>query len=530
MREKTLTQINGFVDALQTMTPRGSFYNSKDEKIQALKKRHKEIRTLDEELYTLFMFYPGINDYNRLSILGSILQEKSLNEITLPVVVNGTNKLQLHRSFAGLLRDVSYPRGLKLFIELKKRKVNNKRVKKSALEFILSDPKLVRRAVTYRTKMREALKHIWGVRTSGSIGYQLSLGHVSTFLEREALWYRNSEIPILTFKETILFILGIEYEFKVPLLKAYKDSKEDIQKGLDGHLPYETLMGFRNKLFTGFKLKIITETAAKTMTPKQKVVVATKAAKMRNATIEVDYSKVDPAQVYREAYRGDGLTPKMIEGINKKIDQYIHKFGIKLGKIALIIDNSQSMQGVDEQANEAISRVLSLGKFFERSSEECKRFYTNDVDGDEDLPSTGGDSGFARLLIQAAKTNPDTILILSDGYENSPEGLTDLVMEGLKHAGSDVKVVHINPTYAAETATARTISPKIPTLPVSDVSKLEGTFMKSLWERNADVGIDSYKKFLLSYAAPYLANQLPGWVVEQLKGYRQPEINFGALV
>jgi hypothetical protein len=527
MESQLTKKINNFVDAIQNMTPRGSFYDTKNDKIAALQKLHTEMKNLDEDLYKLFMFYPGINDYNRLSIVGDVLSNKRLAKVTLPMRVDGSNKLPLHRSFAQTLRDNSYPRTLKLFLELRRRKVNNKRLKRTALEFLLGDPKLVRRAVTYRIKMREVLEHMWGKRTTGSIIQHLINGGADCFLDRELLRYRPTEIVATNFAEAVLFILGADYRYRVPLLKAYQASKDDIDVGLKANLPYETMMGFRNKHFTGYELKVVTEKTAKTMTAKQKVTVATKAAKKRSAKVEVDYSKVDPATVYREAYRGGELSRKMLDGVERKVGQILSKFSLSLNKTRLIIDNSQSMGGIGEQENEAISRVLSIAKFLEKASTESKRFYTNETD-DEELPSVGGETSFAKLLVRAAKDEPDTIFILTDGYENAPEGLTDLVVKGLRHAGSEAQVVQINPTFAAESSSARSVSKLVPVLPISDLSKLEGTFMKVLMERNETGGIEFYKNLLLSYAAPYLANQLPEAVVKELKQQRT-NIDFGAL-
>lgn len=527
MESQLTKKINSFVDAIQNMTPRGSFYDTKDDKIAALQKLHKEIKNLDEDLYKLFVFYPGINDFNRLSIIGDILSNKKLAKVTLPMRVNGSSKLPLHRSFANTLRDNSYPRSLKLFLELRKRKVNNKRLKRTALEFILGDPKLVRRAVTYRTKMREALEHMWGKRTSGSIIEHLMTGGADSFLDREVLRYRSPQIVADNFAEAVLFILGADLNYRVPLLKAYKDCKNNIEVGLEANLPYATMMGFRNKHFTGFELKVVTEKTVKTMTAKEKVTIATKTAKKRNVRIDVDYSKVDPAQVYREAYRGGELTGNMVLGMERKISQILSKFNLGLKKTRLIIDNSQSMGGVDEQANEAISRVLSVAKFLEQASTDCKRYYTNETEN-EDLPSVGGETSFAQLLVRAAKEDPDTIFILTDGYENAPEGLTELVVKGLRHAGSSAQVVQINPTFAAESSQARSLAKSVPVLPISDLTKLEGTFMKVLMERNEAGGIEFYKNLLLSYAAPYLSNQLPAAAVKQLRDQRTT-IDFGAL-
>ena len=82
----TEQKIYSFIDAIQNVTARDSFYNSKESKVADLKKLHEDIRKIDPSLYTMFMFYPGINEYNRLNIIGNVLSDKTISGVTLPVV------------------------------------------------------------------------------------------------------------------------------------------------------------------------------------------------------------------------------------------------------------------------------------------------------------------------------------------------------------------------------------------------------------------------------------------------------------
>ena len=93
MSTEVMNKIYSFMDAVQTVTPKASFYNTKDQKVVALKKIHEDIKDIDEDLYKLFLFYPGINDYNRLSIMGNVFSKKELSSLKLPVIIEKNDSL-----------------------------------------------------------------------------------------------------------------------------------------------------------------------------------------------------------------------------------------------------------------------------------------------------------------------------------------------------------------------------------------------------------------------------------------------------
>ncbi len=159
-------EILNFIDVMQTVTPRDSFYHSKEERIIDALKVHQNILERDEVFYSLCLFYPGINDFNKLMILRNILTKKHGGK-KLPMPLRAPSQLpvkeiDIYQSFPGLLKEMGYPRVLRFFLQLREERLNNKRTQKMILDFILSDDKLLNRSLRYRNKMKLALEHAYG--------------------------------------------------------------------------------------------------------------------------------------------------------------------------------------------------------------------------------------------------------------------------------------------------------------------------------------------------------------------------------
>jgi len=526
MSTDVMKKVYNFIDAVQTVTPKSSFYNTKDQKVLGLKKIHEEIKEIDEDLYKLFLFYPGINDYNRLSIMGNILSKKELAGVNLPVVIEDKTRLLVHDSFLSLMRETSYPRVMRFFLELKNRKINNKRLKKTILKFVLGDPNLVNRSLKYRTKMREVLRHAYGLKTSSVLCNFLNLKRETSYvvkkaLDKEVFQYSSLSKDILS--DFFLFV------FKVPVtsytVEAYNDYKNahiDLDK-YASRLPFEVVQGIRNAHHKEYDLKKVFEKTKVTMTKTQKITLQ-RASEKKGVKISTDFSSYNPVQLYKYAYER-GWSDKIREALEKRVAQSSSKFDLNLGKIALVIDNSLSMGGKKDAKNDPMARILSIAKFLEVSSHLCQRFYTSETENEE-LPTVGGDSSVGKQLVRAARQNPDTIFILSDGYENAPEGLTTLVVKGLRNAGVNIPIVHINPVFAAEASKAKRISSEVPTLPLFDLNQLEGMFMKALLERNPNKGVKFLKSFLFGNATKHFGLVLPENIKKELEEQRKIDFSY----
>lgn len=523
-------KIYAFIDAIQTVTARDSFYNSKDAKVEALKKLHQDIKAIDSDLYKLFIFYPGINDYNKLNIMGNVLSDKELTNVNLPVA----GLKPTHEAYESVLRDMGYPRVMRFFIECKERKINNKRLKKTILSYVLGDDGIANRSLQYKKKMKQVLEHAWGKKqTSAIVAALVTMREGSadskalSFLGKEVFRFANSDIQKSELAEVLCFVFGVKTTFRNPLYVAYENAKTNIELALD-KLPRRTLIGLRNNHHKDFDMGLLYQKSEDKQTEKDKVSSVRAASKVgvdqKLTSNTLSTRKLD--ELYKYAYEM-GLSEEVKQAITASAHKVAEKMEFGFNNVAVIVDNSPSMGGKAGSKNDPIAKALSFAKFLEISTPVVKKYFTSDVLNDE-LPELSGDSCYAKSLIQAVKGNPDAIFVIGDGYENAPEGLTALTIKGLRNCGYNQKIIHINPVYAVEAARSKTISPDVVTLPFNDINRLEGSFMKILLQKNPNKGVQFMKTMLFGYAYKYYGVQLSADLRKELSMMKK--IDIGALL
>lgn len=334
-------EILNFIDVMQTVTPRDSFYHSKEERIIDALQVHQNILEKDEIFYSLCLFFPGINDFNKLIILRNLLKKKHGGK-NLPVPFPASSQLpikeiDIHRSFTGLLKEMGYPRVLRFFLQLREERVNNKRTQKMILNFILSDKKLLDRSLRYRNKMKLAIEHAYGKKVTSTL-----LIFAKTYL-KNADKDKNEKIPHYLHKhilkyiqgysrekalEIFLFIFKESYPYSIKDYASVEAAKADISKGY--HLPYEVLIGIRNQYHKDVDLKTVLEYTKNRLTEYQKLTLQRKSKEV-DVTIRVDFSKQDLVRLMKYAYEM-GLNDELRETLKEKAEKNCRGLTNETGK------------------------------------------------------------------------------------------------------------------------------------------------------------------------------------------------------
>jgi hypothetical protein len=97
--------------------------------------------------------------------------------------------------------------------------------------------------------------------------------------------------------------------------------------------------------------------------------------------------------------------------------------------------------------------------------------------------------------------DPDSIFIISDGYENMPAGQVGDVIRLARAIGIDIPIFHLNPVFAAEAGSVRTFGEEIPgvtTMPVRSPSVMGTTMMRGIIETDPKRGIEGLIKHALN--------------------------------
>ncbi len=118
-------------------------------------------------------------------------------------------------------------------------------------------------------------------------------------------------------------------------------------------------------------------------------------------------------------------------------------------------------------------------------------------------PRPEGSTSIARELVLAVQKMPDSIFIISDGYENAPAGQTADVIEEMRKMGIVVPIYHFNPVVAAEAGGVRELAPGlVPTLPVSKPDGVGVSILRGIIDQdpvqgvNALLGVASVRKLM----------------------------------
>ena len=69
--------------------------------------------------------------------------------------------------------------------------------------------------------------------------------------------------------------------------------------------------------------------------------------------------------------------------------------------------------------------------------------------------------------MDAIETKPDSVFIISDGYENAPAGRLAETVARLRQMGNDTPIYQLSPVMAAETYGTRNLTNDVPVLPIN---------------------------------------------------------------
>lgn len=506
--------LSEFVSAITTMSPKRFFYNGKDGDVKSLKGKYQDLEKIDNDLLKLFIFHPTINEYNKINIIEMSLSERHSSTIKLPAELSGNDEtIKLHLVYSQLLKEVNYSKVLQLFLRLKRRRVNNKRVTRTILEFIFGEnDKLSSRAVKYRVKINDCLRHAWGDRRCGSIREKIRK-HLcgkedatkSTFIKNEVLRYRG-KMDTMLFLELVYFCLrGNDINFRIDLLRAYKIAQTDLKIVAD-KLPYGTLLGFRNKLHKDVDIKFLMKESMKV----GKTTTIPNVDFKGKTDTKVDYSKVDPILLIKEMYDTGVETDEMFTGYGESIDKLYNRYNLNLGNIGIVFDNSQSMIGSSKNQFGPISKALVMLEYLKRSGKSSVVYTSPFLTHKRNslLPKIHGSGDIGSSLLNFAKSDLDIIFVISN------IGLDDTVIstiQTLKETKPNLKVVHLKPVSQSKFE-------NISGIPVISFFSVRDMLRSLICRKTTDQGnISQMKKFLLSRSLPYVKNQLSDDVKEKIR-------------
>ena len=471
--------LRAFLDVIGTATGRATHYNSKDEQVAAELKAHEALFRYDRTLYLLLLTLPGTLDRAMQLGLVRVLADRQNGG----ALVNVANGEALEEQAIRYLRDnLPVPRMLKTFLMLKEAGVSNQRSRRLVLTALLNRQGLELRAVRYRPKFRDILRHVLGSdRDTGAIR-AIVQKDPRTWTEPDQRFFRerlgrysDSETGYL--RDVLCFVLTnarTEYSRQTPLIREYFAARINLEHG--PNLPLETLDGIRGQYHKDVPRAKVMEIAAqdpkaakKNLTKGQKLAVQARAEKA-GVTVAFDPNQSDAVKLYVYAYER-GLTPEIEAALDRQAATAAAGYPYRYGTVGVLVDASRSMMGSGQQSNRPAAIALATRDMLLRTGERAEVYYAGGrVEGR--LVHPEGDTSLADGLVDLLRRGVDIVYVITDGYENSPAGRFAETVRRVRGLGIQTPIVQMSPVLAAEAEGLRSLTNDGDAIPVSEPKAL----------------------------------------------------------
>jgi hypothetical protein len=472
-----------------------TYYHKKEDQTKAIQTQIRNLYMLSKELPLIVA--------NQKGATGLFISEVLLNEFKSTLrggACNIVNPLDWYDnglsdkavlSALNNLGENGIPYVLRLFVGLKSAKVNNERSRKIALGFIWGQSNLEFYTMKYRNKIAQVLKHIYGNKmtsvllsiASKQITYPTGIsnekeGNIANEL---ILKYFNGD-AIKAFK-LLLFIYkrddNITYDVtEFPLLSEYQKAKVDVT-GIKT-VPEEVLLGLISSVkhpqyHSMWATKLQKETTKALIRKNVEVTSINQQVRQTKSTAKLGVEKnvdlekaTDFLALYKTGYE-NGFTNEIKTAIDKlaekkKIDGFFYQ------NIGIIVDNSNSMTGHKQESKNTPKAIAEFtAKVLLKSTK------TGVIIGTEG-EVTDLATSFIDLLKRENPLKPyDAIFILTDGYENAYDGLTNEVI-GIwtAESGRNIPMFQISPITSAEMGgNVRKLGSKVITMAINNPVALQ---------------------------------------------------------
>jgi len=476
-------RIKTTISLFSTDMNRATHYNTKDELTAMSEKEHRNMFSLDRTIYGCIACLPGTTDISKMKVVTNLLGIKwnpgSDFQVNTPILTMEQERLIIDY----LVSTLPSNRMINLFSSFKDNCVNNSRMRKTVLPFILNSTNFGWWAIKYRKKLKIVLSHCWGKKMTSVI---------TTILGKSAKTSKEEDILNTSIgnylvgadvvkhdsvKESLCFILSVNFNFTNPLFINFHAAKTDFSKAKG--LPKEIIEGIRATYHPTLDKAETLKVAKSSMTTKEKRLVQNQSLK---AGVDIKWNPHAQPLVELLIYGFKmGFTNEIHEAIEGKAFKAAQALPFNYERIGIICDDSFSMSGSEDQKLKALAITYATVEMLKHvgnstvvsSTSQRRVSYSNKPVGETNL---------AKPLISLLKHDLDAIFVVSDGYENAPEGRFGEVLKIARDKiGVDTPVYHFNPVGSAESKVAlKRLSNDVLLTPVTNPEKMGLSLFKTM--------------------------------------------------
>ncbi len=423
-----------FVNACFACSGQREFYSDGQDQRVSIDFLHRYILGNYRRLYARTLA-AGINHFNQAQII-------------LNLLATGREADREHRAeegalLAAALHALPPPRAWRVLETLRARRVNNRRARAVAREYLARRRDLPFDAVKYRSKVHNAARHAH-LRLPGEVGGFLFKG-----------WQRRV--------------------FQTPLLESFRQAHHSAEAVY--LLPYTVAEGLAAK--HKIPRDVFLERIAPQMTAGERLRLQKTAARTGDLALEIDWERLPLTRLALYALsltdderraRREVLHPALHGAARRALAQA----PLRLGRVAAVLDGSYSSSGSSEKRRRPLAVALAAHYLLGCASDDYRAFWTPPTP-DPLLARARGQTDLATPLLDALEWGADLVVVVSDGCENDPpRGASELlrVFRTKLDPARRTSIVHCNPVFDPDDFTLRPLSPLVPTVGLRDAEDL----------------------------------------------------------
>ncbi|MEW1578957.1 hypothetical protein AB0407_12760 [Streptomyces microflavus] len=431
-----------FVNAAITATGQREFRSDAVGQQLSLDFLHAYVRVNYRRVYASSLAL-DINDHNAVRIVLGLLETSG--------EASAEERRTEGRLIAARLALLPPQRVYRLFGEVRRAGINNRRTRAIMRDWLAARPDLGHDAVKYRGGVKTAARHIHLRCPEGAE----PLAEVGAFL------FRPGRLP--------------RYEHR--LLDAWR--RAHYEQGAVAELPFTVAEGFAAR--HGMKREVFLKRAAPRMTRLERL--RTHSVTQRSE-IDLTVMPLTRLALYvlslpfeQRAARRTELTGALRTAARRAAGGHAGSWG----RVHAVLDDSFSSSGSGQKRRRPLAVALACHHLLEAlAAPGAYRGLWTSGRGDALLVRPWGPTPLGMRVLDALEPEPggaapDRLVIVSDGWDNAPAGLAGEVLRVWRKRldpGRRTAVVHVNPVYDADGFDVRRLAAGVPTAGIRDAEDL----------------------------------------------------------
>lgn len=458
-----------FINAAFSSTGQREFYGDAAGQVISIDFLHEYILGNYRRLYARCLAV-GLNHFNTAKIVVNVLASAP----------GGEHWHEEGRLVTAALRRLPAPQVFRLLRALAQRRVNNRRTRALAWQWLEQRPDPEFDAVKYRGALRAIVRHF----------------HLRLPAERGRFLFEGAG--------------GKPYAH--PLFEAYRRARHDTRAIYE--LPYTVAEGFaarhgidRATFLAGIEPRLTVRERLRLQQAS-----AREGVELRADLDALPLTRLCSYVVTRPLAERRARASELHEALRRAARRIVERQRWRLGSVAAVLDRSWSSSGSEQKRRRPLALALAGHYLLREAAERYEAHWTPAPPGEAEGPEPAlllepwGATDLATPILAALRGRPSLLVVLSDGYDNDPPGGAGEVLRVFRERldpGMGTVAVHVNPVFDADDFAPRALTPAVPTLGVRDASDLP-TMLAFGRFAAADVALDGLHAFLEARVAELL--------------------------